>query len=157
MSNAYATPLHLEIRVPFWWPLSLAVLHGFVLVVILLLPISVAVQAALLSFFLALAVWQLAPWVWPRHPRRIRSAVWGEGDLWRLQCGDGRRLEAQMASQFYQLGPVTQLHLVAADGRRYQLTLLASMLEAQTLRRLRVRLRLFALQDHSAQHAAPHL
>lgn len=108
-------------------------------------------QIPLLAFFLALGYWQLAPWLQPRHPRRIRSAVWSEEDHWQLRCGDGAWIDARLVGQFYQIGPLTQLRFQGSDGRGYAITICAGMVDAQALRRLRVRLRLYALQDSSPQ------
>ncbi|QIK36747.1 hypothetical protein GWK36_00610 [Caldichromatium japonicum] len=109
--------------------------------------------AAAVSLALPLGGWQMALVVllslgktlWAdvlrRAPWSIRAATWNADGTWSLRLADGRMLAAQLApASFIGLHWVS---LVFITGRRRRtLVLTADVLEVDTLRRLRQRLRL---------------
>jgi hypothetical protein len=125
---------------PGWWLLTLGVLQAAALVLILLSPLSWPWIALLLLAWLAAGVHNLRL----HAAGRLVRAVWGEEDGWRLWFADGRECSARLAPRHSRHGPLLQLRLRLEQGRDFPLLILPGMLPEETLRRLKVRLRLFS-------------
>lgn len=125
---------------PAWWLLSVAVLQAAALVLTLLLPLSWPWLVLLLALWLVAGVCNLRQYV----SRRLVRAVWREQDDWWLCFADGRECAARLRPRYFQRGPVLQLRLRPEQGPALPLLILPGMLPGQALRRLKVRLRLFA-------------
>ncbi|MGE0080618.1 MAG: protein YgfX [Thiohalomonadaceae bacterium] len=83
---------------------------------------------------------------WRMHlgARRITAAMWRpEGD-WHLTSADGMSGEATLAPECYVSPYAVVLRFQGTAGRVRTLVILADALDADTLRRLRVRLRITA-------------
>jgi toxin CptA len=72
---------------------------------------------------------------------RVISAVWDAAGDWHLDLADGRGEIARLRAQSY-VSPYLIVLLFASESRRRSLVLLNDSLDADTLRRLRVRMRL---------------
>ena len=140
MSDRYATPLRLEFRQPRGWFPALVLLQLLALVLLWRLPLSWPWLAALL------VLWSLAARQSLRAggTRRLVRAIWLEQDAWHLWFADGRASTARLSPRYFLRGPLLQLTLRLEQGRALPLTILPGMLPRETLRRLKVRLRLFA-------------
>ena len=140
---------------PGWWLLALGILQTAALVLILLLPLAWPWILSLLFPWLLAAIRNLY-----LHTRgRLARAVWQEQDRWQLRFADGRECAARLLPGHAQRGPVLQLRLRPDGGRVFHLLILPGMLPGETLRRLRVRLRLNALRavsDESGQATTLH-
>lgn len=141
MSGRYATPLRLEFRRPAWWVLALGLLQVLALVIVFWLPLAWSWRLLLLSLWSLSAVHNLRACT----VRRLVRAVWQEGAAWRLWFADGREVAARLEpGACFRHGSLLQLRLRQEQGRRLPLLILPGMLHGETLRRLKVRLRLFA-------------
>lgn len=140
LSRTYATPLRLEPVVSRRLGRFLALSHGTALAVLPfcgLPPLPVA----------ALALGVVLSWlrtrrrdVLRRDPDSIASLVWEEGNRWRLSLNGGVETGA-VSRPFVFLQPwLVILHFRRDDGRAARLVLLPDMLDADSFRRLRVRL-----------------
>lgn len=125
---------------PLRWLLTLALLQAAALVLILRLPLSWTWTALLLALWLAAGVRNLRLYA----SRRLVRAVWREEDDWRLWFADGRECAARLAPQYFHRGPWLQLRLRLEQGSALPLLIVPGMLAEGSLRRLKVRLRLFA-------------
>lgn len=140
MSDTYATPLRLEFRMPYWWLLSLGLLQVAALALILQLPLSWPWLVLLFALWLVAGAHNLRQYTF----RRLVRAVWREEAAWQLWFADGRECAAHLAPRYFQRGPLLQLRLRPETGPALPLLILPGMLPDDTLRRLKVRLRLFA-------------
>ena len=141
-SSAYATPLVLEPR-PSRQLLSLALLvHAGALA---LLPVLAAIPWPLRLLLAGLVVgslwFELGRLGWRRDARRIRRLSWGADNDWRLELANGEELDARLLPSSFVHPRLVVLHL-RVEGRRpaRTLALMPDSLDAQSLRRLRVRL-----------------
>jgi hypothetical protein len=125
---------------PTWWLLSLGLLQAVALVLILRLPLAWPWLALLLTLWLAAGIHNLRL----HTSRRLVRAVWREEDAWHLWFADGRDCTARLVPRYFQRGPLLQLRLRPEEGATLPLLVLPGMLPGQSLRRLKVRLRLFA-------------
>jgi toxin CptA len=117
-------------------------MHGLGLAALLLTPLGLGVRIAagvmiVVGFGLA---WRCH--VERRGRRGIRMAVWTNEGGWQVTDGTGRDQVATLMPDFHALPAVVILNLRLAEGGRRSLVLPADTVEADTLRRLRVRLRL---------------
>lgn len=140
MSGGYATPLWLEFRRPAGWFLVLGLLQLLALVIVFWLPLAWPWRLLLLSFWSLSALYNLRACT----TGRLVRAVWQEGAAWRLWFADGREVAAHLEpGAYFRHGSLLQLRLRQQQGRRLPLLILPGMLHGETLRRLKVRLRLF--------------
>jgi hypothetical protein len=124
---------------PFWWLLCLGLLQATALLLILFLPLSWPWLALLLLLWLVGASHNLRC----HTSRRLLKAVWQEQDAWDLYFADGRECSARLESRYFLRGPLLQLLLRPQQGPVVPLLILPGMLPGESLRRLKVRLRLF--------------
>jgi hypothetical protein len=134
----YAAPLRLE---PRFSPrlaalLALALAGALLLPWLAALPAGWRVAAFLLAFILAWPGWRDA-----FGRRRITRAVWDELGAWQLELADGTATEAELEGGSFVAPAVMVLGFRTGVGRHH-LVVLADTLDAETRRRLRVRLRL---------------
>jgi hypothetical protein len=140
LSRTYATPLRLEPGVSRRLGRFLALSHGVALAVLPfcgLPPLPVA----------ALALGVALSWlrsrrreVQRRDPDSIASLVWEEGNRWRLTLRSGRETGATLRPFVFMQPWLLILHFRRDDGHCARLVLLPDMLDADSFRRLRVRL-----------------
>ena len=146
MSSTYATPLRLDLRRPRGWLAGLVALHGMCLATLLLLPMPWPWRLGLFLLWLVAAVQGLRQ----QCTGRVVTALWQEQDGWRLWFADGRVSNAWLLPGYFQRGPLLQLKLRVERGRPITLTILPGMLPAESLRRLKVRLRLTSVPPANA-------
>lgn len=125
---------------PIWWPCALGLLQALALLVILWLPLAWPWFSLLLVLWLLAGRYNLRLY----HSRRLLRAVWRTEDTWTLWFADGTQCVARLRPRHFQVGPLLQLDLRPENGGRFPLLILPGMLPGESLRRLRVRLRLFA-------------
>jgi hypothetical protein len=84
-------------------------------------------------------------WQWRRtrekDPARIHRLMWEVDDDWTLWCNDSTELVGQLRPDSYESTWLVILRLQLQPGGRRTLVLLPDMLDRQSFRRLRVRLR----------------
>jgi hypothetical protein len=80
-------------------------------------------------------------------PARIHRLVWEVDDDWTLWCNDSTELVGQLRPDSYESTLLVILRLQLQQGGRRTLVLLPDMLDRQSFRRLRVRLRQARLAD----------
>jgi len=148
MSHAtYASPLVLEPGVSRYLTLYLVVTHIFALAVIAApLNIAVALRLGIAVVIVISFIWQ-----WRRtrlnHPARIHRLVWEADDDWVLWCNDSTELVGQLRPESYESILLVILRWQLQRGGRRTLVILPDMLDRQSFRRLRVRLRQARLAD----------
>lgn len=138
---AYASPLVLEPGVSRYLILYLIMIHGLALAVVaapLNLPMAFRLGIALvivISFI----------WQWRRtrvnDPARIYRLMWEVDDDWTLWCNDSSELVGQLRPESYESTWLVILRWQLQQGGRRTLVILPDMLDRQSFRRLRVRLR----------------
>ncbi len=142
-STAYATPLRLELKPSpkLLWVLAFAHLGAAGLLLTTSLP-AWAVSC------LALGVLGSFLWLTTRHALLMQSGavvwlLWGAGNEWLLGARDGTRMAAQLNPQSFVRPWLTVLLLAPASGGPMRnVVILPDSLDAESFRRLRVRLRL---------------
>lgn len=137
-SKKYAAPLRLEPRFSMRLAVFLALASAGALLLpwLALLPAGWRVVIFLLAFALAWPGWRDA-----FGGRRITLAVWDELGVWQLELADGTTAEAELEGGSFVTPAVMVLGFRSGEGR-HSLVVLADTLDAETRRRLRVRLRL---------------
>lgn len=143
----YASPLVLEPGVSRYLIIYLLVVHSLALVVLAApLNTSLLVRLVLLVVVGISFIWQ-----WRRirvnDPARIVRLVWETDDDWSLYCNDSTELVARLRPQSYESTWLVILHFQLQQGGRRILVILPDMLDRQSFRRLRVRLRQARLAD----------
>lgn len=142
-STRYATPLSLELRPSRRMAWALILIHaGTIAALCLPLTLPIALRIALG----AIVLWHLRRAL-KRHarltdPEAVVRLVWGEDGLWTLISRDGSARSAALLADTYVSVPLVVLRLSCLDGGTRAVTLVGDMLDADTLRRLRVRLKL---------------
>ncbi len=86
-------------------------------------------------------------WHWPRHvkrtsPQSIQTITWGEGRACRLRLRDGTEQDVTLGSTAFVQPWLVIIHFHGRGWRCHYLLLLPDMLDRNTFRRLRVRLRM---------------
>jgi len=150
---AYASPLVLEPGVSRYLILYLVVIHCLALVVVVA-PLNIPFT---LRLALAVAIMISFIWQWRRtrenDPARIHRLVWEADDDWTLWCNDSTELVGQLRPDSYESTLLVILRLQLEQGGRRTLVLLPDMLDQQSFRRLRVRLRQARLADSGVDTA----
>ena len=123
------------------WALSLAHLAALAALCLpMTLPVAVRIPLALL---VAWSLWRtLRRHAWLNAPEAVVRLVWAEDGLWTLVLRDGTSRSARLLEDSYLSVPLIVLRLGFLDGGHRSVVLLGDMLDADTLRRLRVRLKL---------------
>lgn len=107
------------------------------------------VWRVLLCLMIALSAWHsLRTHAWRSHSQALVAlALQPDGDI-RLRCRNGRVYSACQLRSSLVLPALVVLSLLCRGGHRLNLVLAADAVDAEALRRLRVRL----LQRHSVSH-----
>ncbi len=142
MSGTYATPLRLEPGSAGNLGRFLLCTHGCAALVAVMLPVSLALRC-LLAAWLLLSLLRC----WPRHVTRsasscIRAVTWREGRSCSVRLCDGTEQEVELGSSAFVRPWLVIIHFRGKGRRRRYLPLLPDMVDRDTFRRLRVRLRM---------------
>ena len=141
LHDAYASPLVLESGISRYLLLYLIVIHALALAVVIA-PLNLHIVVRLI---LAVVILFSFLWHWRRmrlnDPTRIVRLVWEVDDDWTLWSNDSTELVAQLRPETYESRWLVILHLQLQQGGRRSLVILPDMLDRQSFRRLRVRLR----------------
>lgn len=141
-SRRYAAPLHLEPGPSVWLERVLLLAHGLALLCVLLVQGS-------------------PPWIWPlgllivlsavqligkharlAHPASLAALLWDAQGQWTLRLRDGREFDARLLGDSLLTARLVILNFAASRFRRVSLVIPPDRLDAETFRRLRVRLRI---------------
>lgn len=142
-SNAYATPLTLELRPSRWLLGGLLLIHSISAVVVWL-PMAMPwwLRPPLMLMVLWSAWHSIRLHAWQLSPASITRTVWLEQD-WLVELNDGTQRDAQLLPGAYVSPALVVLGFRLAGQRWPRYLLLApDSVDITTLRRLRVRLRL---------------
>ena len=150
---AYASPLVLEPGVSRYLILYLIVIHTLALAVVAA-PLNIPV-ALRLAIAVAIVISFIGHWRRTRvnDPARIHRLVWEADDDWTLWSNDSTELVGQLRPDSYESIWLVILRLQLQQGGRRTLVLLPDMLDRQSFRRLRVRLRQARLADATDETA----
>ena len=144
---AYASPLVLEPGVSRTLILYLVVIHTLALAVVaapLNIPIALRLGIAAVTVISFIRQWRC---IREHAPVRIYRLVWELDDDWTLWCNDSTELVGQLRPESYESTWLVILRLQLQEGGRRTVVLLPDMLDRQSFRRLRVRLRQARLAD----------
>lgn len=150
---AYASPLVLEPGVSRYLIFYLIVIHTLALAVVaapLNLPAALRFGVAIMIVFSFIRQWRRTR---VNDPARIHRLVWEADDDWTLWCNYSTELVGQLRSDSYESIWLVILRLQLQQGGRRTLVLLPDMLDRQSFRRLRVRLRQARLADATDETA----
>lgn len=140
--NSYATPLMFDPRPSTWLLVYLVVSHIISLIVLLPLAIPASVKMLLATLILGSLLGSLRRHALLVDGRAIVRVCWGD-DGWELEMADRSMLKTTLLPDSY---VSTFCVVLGFRGRRFwqhrYLVLAPDSLDADTLRRLRVRLRL---------------
>lgn len=138
---AYASPLVLEPGVSRYLISYLVVIHGLALAVVAA-PLN---MPAVFRVALAVVIVISFIWQWRRtrlnDPARIYRLMWEVDDDWTLWCNDSSEIVGQLRPESYESTWLVILRLQLQQGGRRTVVILPDMLDRQSFRRLRVRLR----------------
>ena len=138
---AYASPLVLEPGVSRLLKIYLLVIHTMALsVVIAPLNLPLVLRLGIGLVIVLSFIWQWRH-IRKKYPTRIHRLVWEVDDDWTLWCNDSTELVGQLRPDSYESTWLVILRLQLQPGGRRTLVLLPDMLDRQSFRRLRVRLR----------------
>jgi toxin CptA len=138
----YATPLRLEPGRSALLGGGLLLSHAGVMVLLPWLPLPAMLQLALGVLMLGDLLWYWRHQVVRSAHGALRSLTWQDGYRCRVQLAGGAEFEATLEPRAFVQPWLVILHFRAGRSRRQHLLLLPDMLDAVTLRRLRVRLRM---------------
>jgi toxin CptA len=116
----------------------------------LALPLDWTWHWVLVALICSSAAWNALTHLWPRTPWSVREAALGEGG-WEVTLGSGARRTARLAPSTFVGTRLMVLNFRCAPWLRCSLVLLPDGLDADTRRRLRVRLRLAGAEPAAAQ------
>lgn len=161
-SLGYATPLRLERRVSRHLLAGIGLTHGGAAILVWLLPLDTPLCAAMSLLIVAAGLWAVREQCW--GGRAVVGLSWEQGGHWRLERRDGRVETARLLPGSYLQPQLAVLRFVvdAAQVRevksagerplpgrmldwvagRRAIVLLPDGVDAESFRRLRVRMRL---------------
>jgi len=117
------------------------VIHGLALAVVAA-PLN---MPAVFRVALAVVIVISFIWQWRRtrlnNPARIYRLMWEVDDDWTLWCNDSSEIVGQLRPESYESTWLVILRLQLQQGGRRTIVILPDMLDRQSFRRLRVRLR----------------
>jgi toxin CptA len=116
--------------------------HAAALLAVLGLPIAWYWRAGFGAAVLASLARQSALHLLHRAPSAVREAVWAAEGAWTITLGSGRTVDASLLRSTFVSTSLVVLNFRCGRWRRHALVLLPDNLEANLLRRLRVRLRI---------------
>jgi toxin CptA len=122
--------------------------HGAALVAALSLPGAWRLTALAVLSSLGYQLWVH---VLRRAPWSIVSATWAADGSWALRLRSGAEIDARLSAATFVSQYLVVLNLRCGRWRRFALPLFGDALDPDTLRRLRVRLRL----EGAIRHADP--
>ncbi|MBO8085729.1 MAG: hypothetical protein J7D61_06800 [Marichromatium sp.] len=140
MSATHFPPLSIRPRRSSRLLLWILLVHTLAVAVALALPLG-HWRWALAALILLGAGFALLDRVHARLPWSIVAARWEADGGWRLWLRDGRELNARLSAASFVAPRLVVLHWRVGRLRRRSLVLFVDALDADTLRRLRVRLR----------------
>jgi len=160
-SNEYATPLTLNLTTSRLATSIIFFVHVAAALLILLVPIS-AVIKSLIVIFVLFSLWDISKRVLLTKPDSITQIVWGTDNNWTLSTHDGEIRHATLLPSTYVHEWMTALNFKLRSNqlmsnklmsnkkprvnaeycRFYSCVILPDSIDADVLRRLRVRLRL---------------
>ncbi len=151
MSNTYATPLLLELRASRRLRLLIIISHTAALLVLPLLDIAwwmmlTAGFLVVLSF-----VVNFRRHVLYRGMRALRWMRWGDADDWELHTTSGLTLRAQLLTDWYAQPWLVMIPLRVDGHGVWHVPVVTDMLDADSFRQLRVRLKLHAGSEHATR------
>lgn len=132
-------PLHLVPRFSRRLLALVLVSHGAALAAALALPGPWRLTALAI---VSSAGYQLWVHVLRRAPWSIASATWAPDGAWSLQLRSGDEIDAQLSPATFVSLPLVVVNFRVGVWRRFALPLFSDAIDADTLRRLRARLRL---------------
>lgn len=142
-SHAYAAPLSIRPEPSRYLGAALILMHAGAALTSLLTALPLWLRVVLV---IAVAVSLFRAWRTHLGTRRIVAAVWRPEGEWHLTTADGKRITATLAPECYVSPYAVVLRFKDVAGRVRTLVLLPDALDADTLRRLRVRLRITAAE-----------
>jgi toxin CptA len=125
------------------------------LAVVWALPLRWYLQVGLAAAVLTVLAYEVAAKVLFRVSWQVREATWGADRTWTLELQDGTRIEAQLLPSSFVSQGLVVLNFRCGRWRICNLVLLSDALDADILRRLRVRLRLWGAADGQGRDALP--
>lgn len=134
-------PLTLRPRVSRRLAILVVTTHGLALLAVAALPLSVY-SLLLLLLILASAVHAVYVSVLMRAPWSVRSACWQSDGSWTIRLGSGEERLVTLSPATFVSQPLVALNFSDGHWRRHALPLFSDALDAETLRRLRQRLRI---------------
>ena len=142
LSRKFAAPLRLELgpsRVLAVW-LMLVHITPLLLLPLLPLPHWLKLVIAATVLYRLLDSWRRQ--VRRGHPDAVRDVIWNEAGHCQLILNSGQQRDVRLASQAFILPWLVVLHFRTSCWRLRYLPVLADMLDEETFRRLRVRLKI---------------
>jgi hypothetical protein len=141
-NHSERAPLRIAPKVSRRLGAYLLAVHGLGLIVVFMLPLQIWPKGAMAALVLLGLGYGIGGPVLHRLPWALRQAIWEPDGSWSLTRVSGERLQGRLLSSTY-VGPEL-IVLVFRCGRLVTccLPLLTDNLDADLLRRLRVRLRL---------------
>ncbi len=123
--------------------MAVALAHAAALAVVPPLALAPAVKLAVALAIFASLAHAMARHVLLRTPGAIRLLLWAEDDRWQLHTAGRRESEARLLPSSFCHPQLVVLNFARHDRRGWcSVVLLPDSLDADTMRRLRVRLRL---------------
>ncbi len=155
-STAYATPLRLELKPSrnLLWVLTATHFGALGLLPATSLPVWLVVSLS--ALVVASYARQVLRFAWLRSPASVVSLFWPAGEQWRLRDRSGGETTAFLLPDSF-IKPWLTILLFRPDsgGRVRNVIILPDALDAESFRRLRVRLRLNSPTPLSTQPAEP--
>lgn len=140
--RTYATPLRIEPVGTRRIGRGLLCVYGCATLVVALLPLPLNVRCLLeLGLLLSLA-WQWRCHVSRTSPRCVQAMTWQEGRACRVRLRNGAEQDVILGNSAFVQPWLVIIHFHGRHRRRHYLLLLPDMLDRNTYRRLRVRLRM---------------
>jgi len=146
----YASPLVLEPGASRYLILYFIIIHSLALCVVVMplnLPLALRLGIALLIVTSFIRQWRRTR---EYAPKSICRLVWEVDDDWTLWCNDSTELVGQLRPDSYESTWLVILRLRLQQGGWRTVVILPDMLDRQSFRRLRVRLRQARLADIEA-------
>lgn len=141
-STKYASPLRLEIQRSQKLLSLLLVTHLGAFMLIWTLTIAIQWQLLLALIILGSLFYYTKAYYLLTSPNAVVHAIWDADENWHLSLANGSIISARLLPDTYIHPWLVVLNFICQDpSKKYSLPLLPDSLDANTLRRLRVRLR----------------
>ncbi len=151
-----SAPLHIELRPSRLFAGVLLVIHGGAVAIVLAMPSFPLAVHVFLAVLLSVSAYRtISRWALLSAPQAVTALVWDDAGEWLLKLAGGEQVAAQLLPGTFVSPRLVVLNLLSRSPevgavrvrKRFPVVVAPDSVDRDTLRRLRVRLRIHGLRE----------